>query len=319
VKTNSKKATSPGESPDSDAAIKGLVSKKVAFSHLDKIFWPEEGYTKGDVINYYNTIFPHIIRYMKDRPESMLRMPNGIQDKGFFHKDAGVGAPPWVKSIALHSESAEKNINYIICNDKSTLLYMANLGCIEMNPWNSRVKDLNKPDYLVLDLDPSQENTFDQVIDTANVIKEILDKAGAVSFPKTSGATGIHVYVPLGGKYIYEQAKDFAHMVAMMAQETLPGFTSLERSLSKRGNKNIYIDFLQNRKGQTLACAYSMRPKPGAPVSTPLEWKEVKAGLSPADFNFKNIMSRIEQKGDLFNGVLLKGIDMMKCIKNLSK
>ena len=298
--------------------IKNTGTKKVAFTHLDKVFWPEERYTKGDVINYYNTIYPHIINYMKDRPESLLRTPNGIADKGFFHKDAGVAAPSWVKSLPLYSESAEKDINYIICNDKPTLLYMANMGCIEMNPWNSRTKALDKPDYLVLDLDPSSENTFEQVIETANVIKEILDKAGAISFPKTSGATGIHVYVPLGAKYTYEQAKEFAHMVAMMAQEALPDFTSLERSLSKRGNHNIYIDFLQNRKGQTLSCAYSLRPKPGAPVSTPLEWKEVKKGLHPTDFNIKNIISRIEKKGDLFSGVLLKGIDMMKCIKKLS-
>ena len=298
--------------------IKNTGTKKVAFTHLDKVFWPEERYTKGDVINYYNTIYPHIINYMKDRPESLLRTPNGIADKGFFHKDAGVAAPSWVKSLPLYSESAEKDINYIICNDKPTLLYMANMGCIEMNPWNSRIKALDKPDYLVLDLDPSSENTFEQVIETANVIKEILDKAGAISFPKTSGATGIHVYVPLGAKYTYDQAKEFAHMVAMMAQEALPDFTSLERSLSKRGNHNIYIDFLQNRKGQTLSCAYSLRPKPGAPVSTPLEWKEVKKGLHPTNFTIKNIMSRIEKKGDLFSGVLLKGIDMMKCIKKLS-
>ena len=298
--------------------IKNTGTKKVAFTHLDKVFWPEERYTKGDVINYYNTIYPHIINYMKDRPESLLRTPNGIADKGFFHKDAGVAAPSWVKSLPLYSESAEKDINYIICNDKPTLLYMANMGCIEMNPWNSRTKALDQPDYLVLDLDPSSENTFEQVIETANVIKEILDKAGAISFPKTSGATGIHVYVPLGAKYTYEQAKEFAHMVAMMAQEALPDFTSLERSLSKRGNHNIYIDFLQNRKGQTLSCAYSLRPKPGAPVSTPLEWKEVKKGLHPTNFTIKNIMSRIEKKGDLFSGVLLKGIDMMKCIKKLS-
>jgi len=291
---------------------------KVALTHLDKIFWPDEKYTKGDVINYYNEVYPHIIKYMKDRPESLFRTPNGIKEKGFFHKDAGLGAPRWVKSLPLYSESAEKEINYIICNNKPTLIYLANLGCIEMNPWNSRIKDLDKPDYLVLDLDPSEKNTFEQVIETANVIKEILDKAGAKSFPKTSGATGIHVYVPLGAKYTYEQAKDFAHMIATMTQEQLPAFTSLERSLSKRGKNKIYIDFLQNRKGQTLSCAYSLRPKPGAPVSTPLEWDEVKKGLHPTDFNIKNTMKRIEKKGDLFKGVLLKGIDMMRCIKKLS-
>ena len=296
---------------------KSINGIKMAFSHLDKIFWPDEGYTKGDVIDYYNKVYPHIIKYMKERPESLLRMPNGLADKGFFQKDAGLNAPEWVKHVPLHSESAEKDINYIICNDKPTLLYLANLGCIEMNPWNSRLDTLDKPDYFVMDIDPSEQNTFEQVIETANVIKELLDKAGATSFPKTSGATGIHIFVPLGAKYTYEQAKNFAHTIAIMAQEQLPDFTSLERTLSKRGKSHIYIDYLQNRKGQTLACAYSLRPQPGATVSTPLEWKEVKKGLHPSDFTMNNIIKRIEKKGDLFSGVLLKGIDMMKCIKKL--
>ncbi len=294
-------------------------AKKVAFTNLEKVYWPDEGYTKGDVINYYNAIAPHILKYMKDRPESLFRTPNGIKDGGFFHKDAGLAAPDWVKHIALYSESAEKDINYIICNDTPTLLYLANLGCIEMNPWNSRLKKLDNPDYLVMDIDPSEKNTFQQVIDTALVIKEVLDKAGAASYPKTSGATGIHIYVPLGAKYSYEQAKDFAHLVAQMAQAQLPEFTSLERNLRKRGKSNIYIDYLQNRKGQTLSCAYSLRPKPGATVSTPLEWKEVKKGLHPSDFTFKNIHKRIEKKGDLFADVLGKGIDMMTCLKRLGE
>ncbi len=310
--TDTKTETTEKMEPD-----KTINGKKLAFTHLDKIFWPDEGYTKGDVIDYYNAMYPHIIKYMKDRPESLMRTPNGINDKGFFHKDAGLAGPAWLKSVPLYSESANKDINYIICNDKQTLLYLANLGCIEMNPWNSRLKNLDKPDYLVMDIDPSEKNTFEQVVDTALVIKEILDRAGAASFPKTSGATGIHVYVPLGGKYTYDQAKEFAHAIAVLAQEQLPDFTSLERSLSKRGKSNIYIDFLQNRKGQTLACAYSLRPKPGATVSTPLEWKEVKSGLHPTDFNIKNIMKRLDKKGDLFSGVLLKGIDMMKCLKKL--
>jgi bifunctional non-homologous end joining protein LigD len=296
---------------------KTVSTKRPELTHLDKVYWPDEGYTKGDVINYYEAVYPHIIKYMKDRPESLYRTPNGIKEKGFFHKDAGLTGPAWIKSLPLYSESAGKEVNYIICNDKPTLLYLANLGCIEMNPWNSRIKDLDSPDYLVLDLDPSEKNTFEQVIETAKVIKEVLDRAGAKSFPKTSGASGIHIYVPLSAKYSYEQAKNFAHIVASMAQEQIPGFTSLERPLNKRGKDKIYIDFLQNRKGQTLSCAYSLRPKPGATVSTPLEWKEVKKGLHPSDFTIKNIFKRIAKKGDLFNGVLLKGIDMTKCLKKL--
>lgn len=291
--------------------------RKLTFTHTDKVFWPDEGFTKGNVINYYNQLAPIILPYLKDRPESLLRTPNGIIAPGFFHKDAGDNAPAWVKTYERYSESADKDINYIVCNDRPTLLYMANLGCIEINPWNSRLKKPEHPDYLVLDIDPSEKNTFEQVVETANVIGDILNKAGAVSFPKTSGATGLHIYVPLGAKYTYDQAKEFAHVVAMLAQEQLPDFTSLERSLSKRGKNNIYIDFLQNRQGQTLSSAYSVRPKPGATVSTPLEWKEVKPGLHPSQFHMGNIMERVKKKGDLFAGVLGRGIDMQKCLKQL--
>jgi bifunctional non-homologous end joining protein LigD len=298
--------------------IKTESGQTVSFTHTDKVFWPAEGYTKGDVIDYYNSIYSHIIKYLKDRPESLFRSPNGINEKGFFQKDAGIGTPEWIKTEVVHSDSSEKDIHYIVCDDKPTLLYMANLGCIEINPWNSRIQSPDHPDYLILDLDPSEHNTYDQVVETANVIKQILDKAGAASFPKTSGATGMHIYVPLGAKYTYEQAKDFAHAIASMTHEQLPGTTSLERNLAKRGKDVIYLDYLQNNKGQTLACAYSLRPKPGATVSTPLEWREVKAGLLPTDFTFKNILARVDKKGDLFGGVLLKGIDILKCLDRLS-
>ncbi|HYD22871.1 MAG TPA: hypothetical protein VEB40_15415, partial [Flavipsychrobacter sp.] len=182
---------------------------------------------------------------------------------------------------------------------------------------NSKVQAPDNPDYIVMDIDPSDKNTFAQVIETAHVIHDILDKAGCPSYCKTSGATGLHVYVPLAAKYNYEQAREFAHMIAILAQEQLPDFTSLERSLKKRGNDRIYIDYLQNRPGQTLSSVYSARPKPGAPVSTPLDWKEVKPGISPRDYNIKNIFKRLEKKGDLFAPVLKKGVDIIKAIKKL--
>ncbi len=169
---------------------------------------------------------------------------------------------------------------------------------------------------MVIDIDPSDKNTFDEVIEAALATKTILDKAGAESYCKTSGATGLHVYVPMGNKYDYEQVKDFAHLIAIMTQALLPDTTSIERTLSKRG-PNIYIDYLQNRGGQTLATAYSLRPREGATVSTPLEWKEVKEGLHPSQFTMHNILDRIKKKGDLFEPVLKKGIDLRKCLKNL--
>jgi bifunctional non-homologous end joining protein LigD len=296
---------------------RSINGNKVQLTHLDKVYWPDEGYTKGDMIEYYDKVYKYISKYLKDRPESLRRNPNGIQDEGFFHKDAGDAAPEWADTYKMWSESADKEINYIVCNNKATLLYLANLGCIELNPWNSRTVSVDTPDYLVIDIDPSEKNTFEQVVDTALVVKEVLDKAGCKSYCKTSGATGLHVYVPLGAKYNYEQARDLAHTIAMLTHEQISGFTSLERALSKRGRDNIYIDYLQNRPGQTLACAYSLRPKTGATVSTPLDWSEVKHGLSPLDFHIKNTLKRLEQKGDIFSPVLGKGIDMLKVLKKL--
>lgn len=284
-----------------------------------KIFFPDEGVTKGDVIDYYEQMADTILPYLKDRPESLFRTPNGINQKGFFQKDAGAEAPPWVSHIELFSESTNKDIDYILCNDKPTLLYLANLGCIEINPWHSRVKSLDNPDYLIIDIDPSDNNTFNQVIEAANVVKGILDHAGAFSICKTSGASGLHVYVPLGAKYDYDQAKDFAYLICMMANQLIPDFTTLERSLSKRSKNQIYMDYLQNRKGQTIACVYSMRPKKGATVSTPLDWNEVKEGLNPKDFNINTIAERLKEKGDLFAPMLdkAKAIDLGKCLENL--
>jgi bifunctional non-homologous end joining protein LigD len=292
---------------------------KLSFSNLEKVFWPDEGYTKGDVINYYNSVYKYIGKYLQDRPESLYRTPNGINQKGFFQKDAGKGAPEYADTYNAWSESNKKYIDYIVCNNKNTLLYLANLGCIEINPWNSRTSNPDNPDYCIIDIDPSEKNTFDQVVETALAIKEILDKAGATGYCKTSGATGMHIYIPLGAKYTYQQGRDFAHIIVNMAHDLLPGFTSLTRSISKRTSSKIYLDYLQNSRGQTIASVYSLRPKPGAPVSTPLNWKEVKKGIDPRDYNITNTIKRLEDMGDLFAGVLQKGIDLNKCINNLEK
>ncbi|HEY9176599.1 MAG TPA: DNA ligase D [Flavipsychrobacter sp.] len=297
---------------------KGTIRTKASLTNLDKIYWPDEGFTKGDVLNYYNSVYKYIIRHLKGRPQSLKRTPNGIKGKSFFHKDAGENAPDFVDTYPVYSDSADKTIDYLVCNNKDTLLYIANLGCIEMNPWNSRVSQPDKPDYVVLDLDPSDKNTFDEVVECALVMNEILTRAGCPSFCKTSGSTGLHIYIPLNAKYTYEQARAFAQIVASITQERLPGTTTLERSLSKRKKNHIYLDYLQNKEGATLSCPYSLRPKPGAPVSMPLDWKEVKPGLSPTDFNIKNALSRIEKKGDIFLPVLKKGIDMQAVLGALS-
>jgi len=313
--------TSEKKSGEKKPLKKGSVELKIGketviLSNQDKLYWPEDKITKGDMVNYYQRIAPYILPYLKDRPESLKRNPNGIHDPGFFHKDAGDDAPPFVKSTKLFSESANKDIDYIICNDKATLAYLNNLGCIELNPWNSTTQKLDNPDYLLIDIDPADKNTFEQVIETALAYKKLLTKAGADCYCKTSGSTGLHIFVPMGKKYDYEMVKNFAHLLSQMVQEILPAFTSLERNLKKRGQK-IYLDYLQNRRGQTIACAYSLRPKKGATVSTPLEWKEVKKGLHPSKFTIHNIEARLKAKGDLFKGVLGKGVNIESCLRKL--
>jgi bifunctional non-homologous end joining protein LigD len=290
--------------------------RQLKLTNLSKIYFPKEKITKGDVIAYYNAMADYVLPYLKNRPLSLKRNPNGIADKGFYHKDAAEGGPSWLNSFDEYSESSNKVVNYIVCNDKATLIYLANLGCIEMNPWNSTNRSPDKPSYLMIDIDPSDKNTFDQVVTVAQAVQEVLNRAGAISYCKTSGATGIHVYMPLGARYPYEVAREFAHVVATLVHEQLPGITSLERSLRKRGNK-IYIDYLQNSKGQTLASAYSLRPVPDASVSTPLLWKEVKSGLHPSQFTIYNIEKRVKKLGDLFYMVLKKGNNLKGCLKNL--
>lgn len=311
------KSTDIGTSKENERIVE-LNGHELKLTNQNKIFWPEEKYTKGDVINYYNKVSAYILPYLFDRPQSLKRNPGGIEDKGFYHKDAGDKAPHWVKSAAVYSESGNKTIDYILCNDKATLLYLNNLGCIEINPWNSRIKKPDNPDYLIMDIDPSEKNTFNQVIDVALVIKEILDKAGCTCYCKTSGATGMHVYIPLQGVYTYDQARPFSELIANLTQEQLPDFTTVERPLNQRKGR-IYIDFLQNRRGQTLSSVYSIRPVPGASVSTPLKWKEVKHGLSPLDFTIKTALKRFTNVGDLFANVLTEKNDLRKCIDRLEK
>lgn len=298
-----------------------MVTKKgkLSLTNLNKLYWPREKISKGDLIAYYESVAPFILSYLKNRPLSLKRNPNGIQDEGFYHKDAGDIAPGWMKTADIEAESTGKTVHYLVCNNKDSLLFIANLGCIEMNPWNSTVGKMGHPDYLIIDIDPSEKNNFNQVIDVALVLKEILEKAAITGYCKTSGATGIHVYIPCNKKYPYEDVRNFAHLLATLAHEVLPDTTTLERSLAKRKKNQIYIDYLQNSRGQTLASAYSARPKPGATVSAPLHWKEVKHGLTPDQFNIHNIVSRIKKKGDLFTGVLGKGIDIHKAIKMLER
>lgn len=300
-----------------DDVEKSIGKQKLKLTNQNKIYFPDDDVTKGDVIDFYQSISKYILPHLKDRPQSMNRYPNGIKGLSFFQKDAAEETPEWIETQKVFSESSDKYINYIICNDKETLAYLNNLGCIELNIWTSKIKKADNPDYLVLDLDPSEKNSFEDVIETAQAVKEVLDISEIDGYPKTSGSSGIHVYISMNAKYSYDQVKNFGHLLMQMVQKKLPNLTTLERSLQKRDKNKIYLDYLQNRRGQTLASVYSLRPKNGAPVSMPLEWKEVKNGLKPTDFNIHNSLDRLKEKGDIFKPILGKGIDMLKAIKNL--
>lgn len=289
----------PKTQNDIDLKING---HKLELTNRNKVFWPEEKITKGDLLDYYEGMAGTILPYLKDRPQSLLRNPNGIGDKGFFHKDMErQNLPKWAKTKEVYSESNEKNIDYLICNDTATLMYMVNLGCIEINPWLSRTSHLDKPDYLVLDLDPV-EIGFEAVVETALAVKETLDEMKLTGFCKTSGSKGIHIYVPFAARYSYKTARNAAKLVASHTRKKIPDTASMERSPKNR-KKKVYLDYLQNSRGQTVACPYSVRPKPGATVSTPLDWKELDGNIKITDFNLHNIQDRLKDKGDLWKEI----------------
>ncbi len=300
----------------SEQSIIKVNNQDLKFSNLKKIFWIKEGITKGDMLRYYQEIMPYIFPYMKDRPQSLNRFPNGIHGESFYQKNMAGKVEPWIKTFRRFSESATEDKDFMICSNEASLLYMVNLGCIELNPWHSRVETPHYPDWSVIDLDPG-DISFEKVIETALVVKKVLDSLQVSSFPKTSGSTGIHIYVPLGAKYNYEQSKQFAELVAHLVHEELPSFTSLIRNPQKRKDK-IYIDYLQNRPIQTICAPYSIRPKPGATVSAPLHWSEVKKGLKMEQFTIHNIHERVQREGDLFGGVLGAGMDLNNVLKKLS-
>jgi bifunctional non-homologous end joining protein LigD len=293
-----------------------LNGNEIALTNLQKLYWKKEGFSKGDTINYYLQVAPYMLPYLLKRPHSLNRHPNGVGAPNFYQKDVRGKVPAWVETFDEFSESNNETIQYFVCSNEASLIYMANLGCIEINPWHGRVGSTLQPDWCLIDLDPDTTNTFEQVIEVANVVKKFLDAIGADSCVKTSGSTGIHIYVPLGGKYNYEQSKQLAELIVNLVHAELPDFTSVERSPANRKGK-IYLDFLQNRETQTAAAPYSLRPKPGVPVSTPLHWSEVKKGLTPTTYTAFNIFDRLKTEGDLFKPVLQKGIDLDKVLKKV--
>lgn len=304
----------PADEKEVELKIDGKLLK---FTNLDKIYWPDEGITKRDMLNYYAAISDTILPYLKDRPQSLNRFPDGIKGFHFYQKNVEDKVADWIETFPYVSESDGETKEFLVCKDKAALLYMANLGCIELNPWHSRINKPDNPDYCLIDLDPDT-NDFDEVIRTALEIKSLLDDVGADSFVKTSGSTGMHILIPLGAKYTFDQSRMLAELIVQIINKRLPDITSIERSPAKRKGR-IYLDFLQNRQIQTMAVAYSLRPKPGATVSAPLRWEEVKKGLSIRQFDIFNMPDRIAQAGDLLKGLLGKGINMQQLLKQLQK
>jgi bifunctional non-homologous end joining protein LigD len=298
--------------PSEETQVKKINGHELKFTNLSKVYWPEEGYTKRDMFNYYYQMAEYILPYLKDRPQSLNRFPGGIHGKSFYQKDVKGKAPDWVKRYPYTTSDGEDK-EFAVGNDEATLLWMASLGCIEMNPWFSTVQHPDNPDYCVIDLDPSDSTTFKQVIIAAQEVKKVLDAIGIPGYAKTSGSTGIHIYIPLGAKYLYDQSQMFGKLIVSIVHEQLPDFTSLERQIKNRDGK-MYLDFLQNRPGATIAGPYSLRPKLGATVSMPLHWQEVKAGLAMKDFTIKNAIERVRAEGDIFKGALEKDIDMEKAL-----
>jgi len=304
----------------SDFGVKEMIEidgLPVSISNLEKIYWPESGYTKYDLIDYYLQISDTIVPYLKDRPQSLHRHPNGILEESFYQKD-NEKVPEWMRTATLYSKSSERDIDYLLCQNTASLIYMANLGCIEIHPWNSRAENLDRPDYGIIDLDPPEGSDFKNVAKVALILYEVLAEAHIDGHCKTSGAKGLHIYLPMNGQYTYEEVRNFIKLICYFVQQSAPGLTTMERRKKNRDGK-IYLDYLQNRKGHTVVSPYSVRPVKGAQVSAPLHWNELKDGVLPSDFTIKNMPERISRIGDIFVPIMGAGIAMETALERFNK
>jgi bifunctional non-homologous end joining protein LigD len=294
--------------------------RTVKLTNLDKPFWPEEGITKGDLLDYYRQVAPVLVPHLKDRPFTMRRYPDGAGGKAFFQKDAPKHMPDWIPTVEIEVSTRDKprqrrTIRAPLVNDELALLWMVNMGCIDMNAWYSRVPKLDRPDFVLFDLDPSPDVGFAEVIQVALLVKEMLDALELASFPKTSSARGMHVLVPIARRSTYDDTRRFAEIVAGALARTHPGLVTTEWSKAKR--RGVLIDANQNGEGKTIASAYSVRPRPGAPVSTPLRWDEVTEKLNPAIYTMEVVLDRVRRYGDLHEGVLTTRQSLAKALRSV--
>ncbi len=272
------------------------AAPKLVLSNLDKVFWPEEGYTKGDLVEYYRSIAPWLLPFLEGRPLVLTRYPDGIDGKSFYQKDAPDFAPDWIRTVSIWSDSSSRELEYFVCENEASLLYLANLGTIPLHIWMSRVTALERPDFCVLDLDP-KEAPFQHVIEIALAIRSLCQEIELPTFVKTSGSTGLHVLIPLAARYTYEQSRTLGQLLAQIIVRRLPAIATIQRNLAARQGK-VYIDFLQNRRGQLIVAPYAVRPLPGAPVSAPLRWREVKSGLQIGRHTIRTLPRRVRRMKD---------------------
>jgi bifunctional non-homologous end joining protein LigD len=279
--------------------------RTLRLSNLDKPFWPEEGITKGDLVAYYRDIAPVLVPHLRDRPFTMKRYPDGWQGKHFFQKQAPSHMPDWIRRVPFAASTREgerRVIDYALVNDDLALLWMANMGCIDLHAWTSRADRPDRPDWVVFDLDPSEGSGFEEVVAVALHVKQALDLLELESFPKTSGSRGVHVLVPIARRHSFAEAREFAGIVAGALARAHPGLVTTQWVKEKR--RGVLVDANQNGPGKTNAVVYSVRPRAGAPVSTPLRWDEVVPGLDPSAFTMDVVLDRVARHGDLFAAVL---------------
>jgi bifunctional non-homologous end joining protein LigD len=298
--------TGPAITPEEFLALKkpkgNLVlqigSERVSFTSLDRVYWPDQKLTKFDLLSYYLNISSHITPFLKDRPAILQRYPRGVKAPMFFQQDLE-SAPAFIKTVRLTNQEG-RELNYAVYTKVGSLLHFVNLGAIEQHPWHSTTKHLDKPDYLMLDLDP-KEAPWQNVLDVALVCKEVFDELGLPAFPKTSGSSGIHVYVPLKPKYDYGRIAEIATALANEVAGRAPKIATTQRSLAKRQKQQVYVDAMQNARGKTIASVFSARAKPGASVSMPLTWKQVEKGVEISDFTIKNAPRMLKKSGDAWS------------------
>ena len=289
-------------------------SHRLKFTNLNKVFYPADGYTKRDVINFYAAVADLLVPHLQGRPLSLKRYPNGIDQDFFFQKDAS-GFPDWLHREELADDEESKT--RVICDDKASLLYLANLGCIDQNPYMSRLGTLEHPDFILIDLDPYHCG-YDRIVEAAQLVREKLRLIGLVGYPKTTGGNGMHVYVPVEPIYSSAQTRQFAEILARWVATERPDLFTTPRTVSAREKGKVYFDYLQNASGKTISAPYVLRAHPGAPVATPLKWDEVVPGLKPAQFHIANVLRRFERVGDLFSGVLNKPQELGPALEKLS-